>query len=181
MAPIDPSKSILFRINTAPQADDASFTQSRCFPGGASGFFAISQRALALTFRRISPKYRCYMDAALGGNREGCVLSSAKVNILFRIGVVFSKKMFRFSRSSVHTARTCGLFFETSPFSCILPLFFGERGVFLPPLRPALSFPAHRHALSRTCACASRTQRVLNICLHPSPSPLTRCILVVYG
>ena len=29
------------------------------------GIFAISQRALALTFRRISPKNRCYMDAAL--------------------------------------------------------------------------------------------------------------------
>ena len=144
-------------------------------------FFSISQRVLALKFRRISPKTAAIWTPHCGGNREGCVLSSAKINILFRNGAVFSRKMFRFFRLSVHTAKTCGLFFETSPFSCILPLFFGERGAFLAPLRPALSFPAHRHALSRTCACASRTQRVLNICLHPSPSPLTRCILVVYG
>ena len=80
MAPIDPSKSILFRINTAPQADDASFTQSRCFPGGASGFFAISQRALALTFRRISPKDCCYMDAALRREKGRLCFISGKGN-----------------------------------------------------------------------------------------------------
>ena len=34
-------------------------------PRWSIGFFSISQRALALTFRRISPKNRCYMDAAL--------------------------------------------------------------------------------------------------------------------
>ena len=34
-------------------------------PRWSIGIFAISQRALALIFRRISPKDRCYMDAAL--------------------------------------------------------------------------------------------------------------------
>lgn len=150
-------------------------------PRWSTGIFAISQRALTLTFRSISPKIAAIWTPHCGGNRESCVLSSAKVNLLFRKRVVFSKKMFRIFPPSTRSAKTCGLFFETSPFSCILPLFFWERGAFLPPLRPALSFPAHRHALSRTRACALRTQRVLNICLHPSPSPPTRCILVVYG
>ena len=34
-------------------------------PRWSIGIFVISQRALALTFRRISPKDCCYMDAAL--------------------------------------------------------------------------------------------------------------------
>ena len=47
-------------------------------PRWSIGIFAISQRALALTFRRISPKDRCYMDTALRWEKGSLCFISGK-------------------------------------------------------------------------------------------------------
>ena len=102
-----------------------------------------------------------------GGMKGSCVLSSAKVRILFRTIEVFARKTFRFLRIVRDRIKTCGLSFETPLlFSSSSPLFWKRR----PSLRPLFSHP-HRLTRERTRPCASRTQRVRNSCLHPSPSP----------
>lgn len=63
-------------------------------PRWSIGIFAISQRALALKFRGISPKDRCYMDAAL---------RQEKGRLCFIIGKdeYFVSKWRRFSEENV--------------------------------------------------------------------------------
>ena len=181
MASIDPSKSILFRINTAPQADDASFAQSRCSPGGASGFFAISQRALALTFRRISPKDRCYMDAALRREKGRlCFIIGKGKSFVSKWSRFFEENVSNFPFIRTH-CKNLWTFLRNLSVFLHSPSLFGGKGSVSSSATPCTVFSPHRHALSRTRACASRTQRVPNLCLHPSPSPITRCFLVVYG
>ena len=60
---------------------------------------------------------------------------------------------------------------NSSSFLFFLPAFFLKRRPFLrPPCHPL--FPhSHIRTRERTRPCASRTQRVRNSCLHPSPSP----------
>ena len=179
MAPIDPSKSILFRINTAPQADDASFTQSLCFPGGASGFFAISQRALALTFRRISPKDRCYMDAALRWEK-------GKLCFIIGKGKSFVSKWSRFFEENVSNFS----FFDTlgknlwtflrnlSVFLHSLSPFFGKGSVSSSATScTVLSRPSPRaFADTRLCIAHSASSKSL-----PSPFTFTPNSLLACG
>ena len=77
--------------------------------------------------------------------------------------------------------KTCGLFLEAPLVSQRIPLFWRESS-------PRCFARSHRaHFLTRLDTFvrirlrASRTQRVRISCLHPSPSPLTRCFLLVYG
>ncbi len=54
-------------------------------------------------------------------------------------------------------------------FLFFLPIFWGNDARFFPPGRSPFP-PPHLHTRGRTRPCASRTQRVRNSCLHPSPS-----------
>ena len=67
--------------------------------------------------------------------------------------------------------KTCGLSYEMPLlFSSSSPLFWKRRPFLRPPFRPLFPHP-HLRTRERTRPCASRTQRVRNSYLHPSPSP----------
>ena len=83
----------------------------------------------------------------------------------------FVRKMFRFLWIGRERIKTCGLSYETPLLFSSSSLLFGERRPFLrPPYHPLFPHP-HLRTRKRTRPCASRTQRVRNSCLHPSPSP----------
>ena len=73
---------------------------------------------------------------------KGCVLSSAKINLLFRTAAVFDEKMFSFFNLANKWTKTRGLFFDLPLVSLIAPplsqgvfLLWGEIGsCFLAPL-----------------------------------------------
>ena len=150
-------------------------------PCGVSGFFASSQRSFAFVRRPVALEVTLYRRRHAAGKRESCVLSSAKVNTLFRIIARLRNKLFWFFEIVERLVKTCGLFLEAPLVSQRIPLFFGESS----PRCFARSHRAHfltrRDTSVRTHPRASRTQRVRISCLHPSPSPLTRCYLWVYG
>ena len=89
--------------------------------------------------------------------------------------------MFRFLRIGRERIKTCGLSFETPLLFSSSSLLFWKRRPFLrPPCHPLFPHP-HRLTRERTRPCASRTQRVWNSCLHPSPSPAIRWYCVCCG
>ena len=108
-----------------------------------------------------------------GGKRGGCVLSRAKLLILFRIDAILRKKSFKTIEKRKHCSKTSGLSFELSLFFAQTTLLFGKSRY------SAASFPllslshVHRQARTDTRPRTSRTQRVCISCLHPSPSPTT--------
>ena len=62
-------------------------------------------------------------------------------------------------------------FLRNSPsFLFFLPAFLKRRPFLRAPAPPLFHHP-HLRTRERTRPCASRTQRVRNSCLHPSPSP----------
>ena len=108
-----------------------------------------------------------------GGKRGGCVLSRAKLLILFRTDAISRKKSFKTIEKRKHRSKTSGLSFELSLFFAQTTLLFGKSRY------SAASFPllslshVHRQARTDTRPRTSRTQRVCISCLHPSPSPAT--------
>ena len=119
------------------------------------------------------------------GKGNGCVLSGAKIILLFRIVAVFYEKMFSSFDSAKGRPKTRGLFSTCPLFLSSLPLFlrspscFGEKPVVAFSLHSAfVLFPAPQlgapsrmtpsHAGTRTRAL--RTQQVSLFCLHPSPA-----------
>lgn len=62
-------------------------------------------------------------------------------------------------------------FFRNSPsILFFLPAFLKRRPFLRPPYHPLFTHP-HLRTRERTRPCVSRTQRVRNSCLHPSPLP----------
>ena len=83
----------------------------------------------------------------------------------------FVWKMLGFLRIWRDWMKNCGLSFETPLlFSSSCPLFLKRRPCLRPPWHSPFPHP-HLRTRERTRPCASRTQRVRNSCLHPSPSP----------
>ena len=92
------------------------------------------------------------------GKGKGCVLSSAKINLLFRTVAVFDEKMFSFFNLANKWTKTRGLFFDLPLVSLIAPplsqgafLLWGEIGsCFLAPLDVrSVSGPSGQCALAR--------------------------------
>ena len=119
---------------------------------------------------------------------KGCVLSSAKINLLFRTAAVFDEKMFSFFNLANKWTKTRGLFSIRPLFLSSLSLFLwspscsGEKSVaafslhsaFVPFPAPQVSAPSRMtpsHAGTRTRVL--RTQQVSTFL----PSPLTRNLL----
>ena len=123
--------------------------------------------------------------------KGNCVLSSAKVRILFRIIEYFARKTFHFLRIGRERIKTCGLSFETPLlFSSFSPLFWKRRRFLRPPcphcflIRTAvranghapahralsefeiLAFTLHLHPQSIDPVCFAREGNA-----HFSPSP----------
>ncbi len=92
------------------------------------------------------------------GKGKGCVLSSAKINLLFRSTVIFDEKMSSFFNLANKWTKTRGLFFDPSLVSLIAPplsqvafLLWGEIGsCFLTPLGVrSVSDPSGQCTLAR--------------------------------
>ena len=88
------------------------------------------------------------------------------------------RKAFRFSRMGRGGIKTSGVSCETPLlFSSSSPFFLKRRPFLRPSCRPLVPHPRIR-TRERTRPCTSRTQRVRNSRLHPSPSPAIRWHIV---
>ena len=117
------------------------------------------------------------------GKGKGCVLSSAKINLLFRTTVIFHEKTFLFFDLAKGETKTRGLFLDQPLVSLSLPLFlrapscyggksvaaFSLHSAFVPFPTPQVSAPSHAGTRTR----ALRTQQVSTFL----PSPITRNLL----
>ena len=117
------------------------------------------------------------------GKGKGCVLSSAKISLLFRTVVIFDEECFYFSILRMEKQKhgdffsNCSLFFSSLPLFLRSPLLlWGKIGsCFLAPLgvrsvsEPSAGAPS-RMTPSRggTRTRALRTQQFPLFCLHPS-------------
>ena len=100
-----------------------------------------------------------YVRRRATGKGKGCVLSSTKINLLFRSTVIFYEKMFSFFNLANKWTKTRGLFFDLPLLSLIAPplsqvaflLWGGEIGsCFLAPLGVrSVSGPSGQCALAR--------------------------------
>lgn len=173
---------------------------SRCSPVEYRDI-AICQRAFVLNHRRIVHGGRTISMSIYDRKGESCVLSSAKIMFFFRIIVQCLKKKFGFFEYCPLGSKSSGLSFEipllslptslfllrtsqlswktsqfsrsTSPLSYRISLPYRECNAFFSLVHFVCSSATRIGAFTRTRAPTSRTHRVLNFCLHPSPSPLT--------
>ena len=129
---------------------------------------SVSQRAFAL-IRRVEAPWGCAIGTPQSdGKREGCVLSRAKVYLLFRIIEIYSKKKLIYREIKLQSPKTSGFSYENAlVLHSSSHLFRESRHSNWPPLR-ALS--------SRTRTCA-QTDTHLHIAHSTSlfflPSPFT--------
>ena len=124
------------------------------------------------------------------GKGKGCVLSSTKINLLFRITVIFDEKLFSFFNLANKWTKTRGLFFDLPLVSLIAPplsqgafLLWGEIGsCFLAPLGVrSVSGPSGQCALAHDALARGDAHPRL---AHSAsftflPSPIT-CNLLTY-
>ena len=160
------------RVKTRPATERSAFlsvpigrdkARSRCFSKSKSVCAGGSSTS---TLR--------YMDAA-GRRDEGklCFVKRKSKDLVSN-GRVFCEKNVSVFENRERSNKNLWTFFRNAPsFLSFLPTFLKRR----PSLRSRCHplFP-HPHSLTRerTRPCASRTQRVRNSCLHPSPSPTIR-------
>ena len=124
------------------------------------------------------------------GKGKGCVLSSAKISLLFRTVVIFDEKCFYFSISRTEKQKhgdffsNCPLFLSSLPLFLRSPSCFGEKSVadfslpsaFVLFPAPQLGAPSRMTpSLAGTRTRALRTQQVSTFL----PSPIT-CNLLNY-
>ena len=84
---------------------------------------------------------------------------------------VFREKNISFFENREKLNENLWTFFRNAPsFLFFLPAF-GEKTPVPSPPRHSPFLPPQLRTRGRTRPCASRTQRVRNSCLHPSPSP----------
>ena len=133
---------------------------------------SVSQRAFASQHGEKAHGFALYGRHRVAGKREGCVLSSAKINDTFRIIAISNRKIPVFFEK-----RTVGKNLWTfSRFeSCFVFFFprFSGKSRSLSTLATGSAPRTRRHAPERTRTGASRTQRLCISCLHPSPPYLT--------
>ena len=134
---------------------------------------SVSQRAFAPDGRGSTSTLR-YIDAAVRRNEGKLCFIKRKSKDLVSNCRIFREKNVSFFENRERSNKNLWTFFRNAPsFLFFLPSFFEKTPVPSPTV-PSL-FP-HPHSLTRerTRPCASRTQRVRNSCLHPSPSPASR-------
>ena len=87
---------------------------------------------------------------------------------------IFCEKNVLFFERRERSNKNLWTFLRNAPsFLFFLPIFWGNDARFFPP-RHSPFLPPQLRTRGRTRPCASRTQRVCNSCLHPSPSPAIR-------
>lgn len=87
---------------------------------------SVSQRAFASRHGEKSHGFALYGRHRVAGKREGCVLSSAKINDTFRIIAISSRKISVFFEEKEQSAKTCGLFLDSSLVLCFSSLVSAE-------------------------------------------------------
>ena len=115
------------------------------------GIFSSSQRAFALIHRTVVHGFRRYVDAAERRERgKGCVLSSAKISLLFRTVVISDEKCFYFSISRTEKQKH-GDFFSNCPLFLSSPSSFSFPSLLASHLcrRPPVGCPLAHDALAR--------------------------------
>ena len=106
-----------------------------------------------------------------GGMKEKLCFIKRKSKDLGSNNRRFGEKNVSIFENGKKGIKTCGL-------SCETPLLFSSSSLLFLKRRPCLRPPCHAlfphphlRTRERTRPCTSRTQRVRNSCLHPSPSP----------
>ena len=112
-----------------------------------------------------------------GGKRGGCVLSRAKLLILFRIDAILRKKSFKTIEKRKHCSKTSGLSFELSLFFAQTTLLFGKSRY------SAASFPllslSHVHRQARTDSAPTHIAHSASLHFLPSPFTFTHNTLII--
>lgn len=106
------------------------------------------------------------------GKGKGCVLSSTKINLLFRTTVIFDEKMFSFFNLANKWTKTRGLFFDLPLVSLIAPplrFLLSLLRTFAIDASSWCSLAHDTHAGERTLAPCALSKFPL-FCLHPSPA-----------
>ena len=129
---------------------------------------SVSQRAFASQHGEKAHGFALYGRHRVAGKREGCVLSSAKINNTFRMIAISSRKILLFFDEKERPAKTSGLFLDSSLVLCFSSLVSAETRDPFPRSPPTAVSHTRRHAHERTRTGASRTQRLCISCLHPS-------------
>ena len=134
---------------------------------------SVSQRAFAPDGRGCTSTLR-YMDAAVRRNEGKLCFIKRKSKDLVSNCRRFCEKNVSFFEDGERSNKNLWTFFRNAPsFFFFLPALLEKTPVPSPTGHPLFSHP-HRLTRERTRPCASRTQRVRNSCLHPSPSPTIR-------
>lgn len=99
-------------------------------PRRSIGIFSISQRALALTFRRISPKDCCYMDAALRREKGSlCFISGKGNSFVSKWDRFFEENVLNFPFIRTHCKNLWTFLRNLSVFLHSPTLFWGKGSV----------------------------------------------------
>ena len=115
-----------------------------------------------------------YMDAAVRRNEGKLCFVKRKSKDLVSNDRIFREKNVPFFENRERANKNLWTFFRNAPsFFFFLPAFLKRRPSLRSRSHPLFPHP-HRLTRERTRPCASRTQRVLISCLHPSPSPASR-------
>ena len=117
----------------------------------------------------------CAIWTPQGGGMKGklCFIKR-KGMILISNNRIFREKNISFFENREKSNENLWTFFRNAPsFLFFLPAFWEKTPVPSPPQHSPF-LPPQLRTRGRTRPCASRTQRVRNSCLHPSPSPTIR-------
>ena len=136
------------------------------------GFF-IKSKIVCVGRLGETQEFTLYGRRSAAGKKGKCVLSSAKIKLLFRTIEIYGRKnSCHFFEKTEVGIKTSGLFLECRPLSSASSLYFEKRWVFSCPKFGVLFYLSRVGTPKRTRACTSRTQQVRNSCLHPSPLPV---------
>ena len=134
---------------------------------------SVSQRAFAPDGRDSTSTLR-YMDAAVRRDEGKLCFVKRKSNDLVSKCRRFWKKNVSFFEKRERSNKNLWTFLRNAPsFFFFSPAFLEKTPVPRSRCHPRFPHP-HSRTRERTRPCASRTQRVRNSCLHPSPSPASR-------
>ena len=117
------------------------------------------------------PRLCAILTPQCGGMKGKLCFIKRKSKILVSNDRIFQEKNISFFENRERSNKNLWTFLRNAPsFLFFLP-FFGETTQASSPPSHSPFLPPQLRTRGRTRPCASRTQRVRNSCLHPSPSP----------
>ena len=161
------------RVKTHPASERSAFRLFRQVEIWRSRAGSVGQRAFAPDGRDSTSTLR-YMDAAVRRN-EGklCFVKRKSKDLVSNCRRFCEKNISIFEKRERLNKNLWTFLRNASSFLCFLPAFLKRHPSLRSRCHPWFPHP-HLRTRERTRPCASRTQRVRNSCLHPSPSPTSR-------